>query len=123
MKLFLKLFPSLTFWGIFIYVILQVPYPENITQANLNQLFSFFIPLFLAITFSLNIFLKNVFISGSIALGLIFILIIQALHSLNLVSGGLIIISIGLLISYFKKNKKRDLTNLSKIPKLTKLRR
>lgn len=115
--------PSLIFWGIFIYVILQIPYPENLTAANATQLLSFFIPLFLAITLTLNLVLKNIFISSSISLGLIFLLFLKALDSLNLVTGILIIISVGLLASYFRKIKKKNLTKLPKIPKLTQLRR
>ena len=122
-KLLPRFIPALFFWGIFVYVILQIPYPETITQANVTQLLAFFIPLFLAITLTLNLILKNILMSGSISLGLIFLLILKSLDSLNIVTGILIVISIGLLISYFKKNKNRRLTNYSKIPKLTRLRR
>lgn len=132
MKHLLAISLALIFWVTLMVIILGVPYPNSLTEASFNQLFGFFIPLFFAVVFSLNVFLKNIFISGSISLGFIFILIIQALHSLNLVSGGLIMISIGLLVSYFRKNKKRspsinsgfkNLTNIPKIHKLTKLRR
>lgn len=124
MKKFLpKLFILLFFWGLFVYVVLQIPYPETITQANLTQLLVFFISLFLAISFTLNTFLKNIFISVSISLGLIFLLFLKALDSLNLVTAGLIIIPVGLLISYFRKNKHKSLTKWRKIPKLTQLRR
>ena len=115
--------PALFFWAIFIFVILLIPYPDSITQANFQQLFFFFTTLFCAIIFTLNIFLKNVFLSASIALGLNFVLILKALDSLNLVTGILTIISVGLLVSYFKKIKRRSLTKWGKIPKLTKLRR
>lgn len=128
--LFPKIIPALLLWAIFIYVILLIPYPDSITQANFQQLFFFFIPLFFAIIFTLNIFLKNVFLSASISLGLNFVLIVKALDSLNLVTGVLIIISVGLLVSYFKKRKRRSLipiesglTKWGKIPKLTKLRK
>ena len=124
MKKFLpKLFLSIFFWFVFIYVILNVPYPSSITQANVIQLLAFFIPLFLAITLTLNLILKNILMSGSIGLGLIFLLTVQSLDSLNIVTGILIIISIGLLISYFKKIKRRGLTNLPKIHKLHHMRK
>ena len=122
MPFILKLIQALVFWGIFSYVVFYVPYPESITQANFIQLISFFIPLYLALSFSLNIFLKNILISSSISLGLICILILKALDSLNLVTTVLTAVSIYLLVSYFRKNK-RGLTSLSKIPKLTTLRR
>lgn len=120
---FLKIIPSLFFWGIFIFVVLQIPYPETITQANAIQLFSFFIPLFLAISLTLNIFLKNIFISGSISLGIIFLSFLKALNSLNFVTAILVILSAGLLISYFRKIKRRNLTKWPKIPRLTNMRK
>lgn len=131
-KFLIKIVPILIFWGIFGYVILQVPYPESITQANPQQLLFFFIPLFLAIALTLNTFLKNIFSSLSITLGLIFLLILKALDSLNLVTGILTVISVGLLVSYFRKMNRRgpsinsgfkNLTKLPKIPKLTHWRK
>lgn len=122
-KFLIKIAPTLIFWGIFGYVILQVPYPDTLTQANLQQLLFFFIPLFFAIILTLNIILKNIFSSASISLGLVFLLILKALDSLNLVTGVLTVIAVGLLISYFRKMNRRSLTKLSKISKLTHLRK
>lgn len=118
-----KIIPILVSWGVFIYVILQVPYPETLTQASLLQILVFFIPLFLAFIFTFNSFLKNIFSSCSISLGIIFILTLKSLDSLNIVTSALTIIATSLLVSYFRKIKKRSLTNYSKIPKLTRLRR
>lgn len=123
MSFILKLIPTLVLWAIFAYVILQVPYPDSLTQANTTQLLSFFVPLFLAITFSANIFIKNIFISVSVSLGIISSLFLKALNSLNLVTAVLVILSIGLLVSYFRKIKRRNLTKWPKIPKLTHWRR
>lgn len=122
-KFLYRFVPVLTFWAIFIYVVLQVPYPESLTQANLTQLFAFFIPLFLSITLTLNVFLKNIFISGSISLGIIFLSFLKALDSLNFVTAILVILSAGLLISYFRKIKRRNLTKWPKIPKLHAVRK
>lgn len=122
-KLLQKIITVLIFWAIFAYVILQVPYPDSLTQANPKQLLFFFIPLFLAITLTLNILLKNIFSSASISLGLILLLILKALDSLNLVTGILTAVAVYLLVSYFIKVKRRSLTKLPKIPKLTKLRK
>lgn len=118
-----KIAPTLIFWGIFIYVVLQVPYPNSLTQANHIQLLTFFVPLFLAITLTLNILLKNIFIAGSISLGIILFLILKALDSLNLVTLSLTVIAGGLLVSYFRKIKRRNLTKLPKVPRLTRLRK
>lgn len=122
MSLAIKVLPAVVSWGIFIFVVLQVPYPENLTQANLTQLVSFFIPLFLALSLTINLFLKNYLSSCSISLGLISVLILKTLDSLNIVTSILIIITTALLISYFRKTK-RGLTNYSKIPKLTRLKK
>lgn len=122
-KLLPGVFLSLICWAIFAYVVLQVPYPDTLTQANLQQLLFFFIPLFLAITLTVNIFLKNIFISAAISLGIIFLLVLKALDSLNLVTLSLTIISVGLLVSYFRKIKRRNLTKLPKIPRLTHIRK
>lgn len=120
-KLIKRIIPSLLFWIVFIFIIFNTPYPDSLTQANLNQVIPFFASLFLVLLLTFNIFLKNIFISFSISLGVILFLILQALDSLNLVTGILIIISAGLLISYFKKTKSKHLVKLPKIPKLTKL--
>ncbi len=122
-KIITRIIPALFFWGIFIFTLLQIPYPQNITQAYLFQLILFFIPLFLAILLTLNIFLKKSLVAGSISLGTILLLILKALDSLNLITASLIVISVGLLISYFKKLKKKDLTKWEKIPKITNLGR
>lgn len=122
-KIISKIIPAIFFWGILAFVILKVPYPESLTQANLVQMSSFFIPLFLALSMTLNIFLKNVLSSLSFSLGLIFLLILKALNSLNIATAILTIVATYLLFSYFQKIKKRSLTKLPKIPKLTSLRR
>lgn len=115
--------PAILFWGAFIFFVLMIPYPQTLTEANALQISLFFIPLFLALMFSFNIFLKNALISFSVALGIILLLTLKALDSFNIVTGAVTIISTGLLISYFKKMKKRNLTKLPKIPKLTQLRK
>lgn len=111
-KIVLKIIPALFFWGIFIFVALKVPYPESLTQANIVQLLAFFVPLFLALSITLNIFFS---------LGLIFLLILQALDSLNIVTGALTAVAAYLLFSYFR-TKRRGLTKQTKISKLTQLR-
>lgn len=121
-RLLIKIAPAVIFWGIFAFTILQIPYPDSLTQANIIQLASFFIPLLLACIFTIEIFLKNVFVSFSVSLGLTFLLILKSLDSLNLVTVILVIVSVGLLVSYFRKNKTGSLTKSPKISKLTKLR-
>ena len=123
MNLFLEILLALIFWGVFAYVVLQIPYPNSLTQATPLQLLSFFTSLFLAITFTLNVFLTFLLLSIILALGIIFLLILKALDSLNLVTAILTLIAVGLLFSYFRKNKDKGLTSQSKIPKLTTLLR
>lgn len=121
-KVIIKIIPALIFWGIFTFVVFKVPYPESLSQANFAQISLFFAPLFLATAFTFNIFFKNILMSLSFTLCLIFLLILKALDSLNLVTGILVIISGGLLFSYFRKIKRKNLTKLPKIPKLRSLR-
>lgn len=122
-KIVLKIIPSLFFWGIFIFVVFQMPYPESLTQADAVQLLAFFVPLFLALSITLNLFLKNILLSFSFSLSLIFLSILQALDSLNIATATLTVVAAYLLLSYFIKAKKRSLTKLSKIPKLTRLQK
>lgn len=122
-QLFQKITVALVFWAIFIIVIFQIPYPENLTQANILQILGFFIPLFLAVNLTINIFFKNILLSSSISVGIIFILILKALDSLNLVTGAIIVIATILLVSYFRRIKRKSLTKLPKIPKLTHVRK
>ena len=119
-KLILKFIPAVIFWGIFAVVVLQVPYPDSLTQANALQIIPFFASLFLTLAFTINIFLKHFLSSSSISLGLIFLLILKALDTLNIVTGALTLIAIYLLFSYFRKIKKRSLTKLPKISRLTR---
>lgn len=99
--------PALLFWGVFIFVIFQVPYPESLTQASLFQVLAFFIPLFLALTFTL---------SAPIALGVVFLLLLKALDALNFVSVALVVTAVVLLLRV-------RLTSSGKISKLTSLQR
>lgn len=121
MRFFLKILPLLFFWGIFIFVIFRMPYPQTLIQANTVQLISFFVPLFLGITFTINLFLKNIYSSASLSFGLICLLTLKALDILNLVTALLTIAAVSLLVSYFWKMKRSSLTKLPKIPKLTHL--
>ncbi len=117
-KYFLKIIPALIFWAIFIFVIFQVPYPESLTQASLWQILTFFIPLFLSLSFTFNLILNYFTLSCIFSLGIILLLILKSLDALNLVTTGLTLLAIYLFISYFKKSKKRGLTSSTKIPKL-----
>src|SRR3989344_997006 len=118
-----KIISALILLGIFLLVVFTVPYPNTISSANSFQLLTFFIPLFLFMVLTIGVFLKNIYISGSLSLGLIFLLILKSLDSLNLVTAILIIITIYLLVSSFRRAKRGSLTKWPKIPKITKLRR
>ena len=122
MTIFLRAFLALISLVIFIYVILQVPYPDSLTSANAFQIFSFFTSLFLVLSFTLNIFFQFILRSIIISFGLILLLVLKGLNSLNLVSFGLTIIAFGLLLSYLKKPKSR-LTSRPKNPTLRNLSR
>lgn len=123
MKLLKRFLPLSLSLLLFIISILKIPYPNSLTQAGIVQIVGFFIPLFLAIMFTVNIFLKNFWVSASCALGIILLLILKALNSLSILTFAFVAISTGLLISYFRKIKKRNLQKVPKIPKLTRLRK
>lgn len=129
MKYFLKILPALICWGAFAFVVFKVPYPDSITAANYTQILPFFASLYLALILTFNILFRNILFSFSICLGLIFLLILKSLDSLNIVTGILITITTYLLADYFRKIKKRgpsrnsgfkNLTKRTKIPKLTR---
>src|SRR3989344_2108184 len=109
-------------WGIFIYVVLKIPYPETLTSANIFQVFSFFTSLFLSLSFTINLLLHFMLKSIVISFGIILIIVLKALNSLNIVSFGLTVIAFGLLLSYLKKQKSR-LTSRSNVPKIRNLSR
>lgn len=121
-KILYRFIPILIFWGVFIFVILQVPYPKSLTQADIFQILAFLIPLFFALTFTFNIFLKSTPSSTTLSLGIIFLLILKALDSFNFVTVALTILASWLLFSYFRKTR-RSLTKLQKISKLSGLQR
>ena len=121
MSLALKIIPALIFWGIFAYVILQIPYPYSLTQANPIQLLSFFVPLFLGLIFTIDVFLKFLIRSIIISFAIIILLILRALDSVNTISVILLLAATALLFSYFKKPS--SLTSEGNIPKLRSLRR
>ena len=121
-KILFKIFPVIFFAGIFSYVLFNVNYPPSLTQTTVFQLLAFLIPLYLLITFVLNLFFNFLLLAGISSLGLIILLTLQALDSLNLVTGGLTAVSVGLFISYFRKNRRGSLTKWPKIPKLTRIK-
>lgn len=121
-----KLFPVFLFGLIFTLVIWQVQPPKHLISINFFQIILFFVPLFLFLLFLINLFVQFLVWSMVISLGLIFLLILKALGSLNPVTLILILTAAGLFLKSFKKPKKFGLKNLSysaKIPRLTKLKR
>lgn len=105
MQYLIKVFPVIFTVVIFIFVVITIPYPESLAQANLTQIIPFFASFYLALTFIFNLILKNILLSLSISLGILFLLILNALDSLNILTGALTIIATALLISYFWKGK------------------
>lgn len=125
-KLVLKILVIIISGVLFFYTIFQVPYPSSLTSANPYQLIFFFIPLFLGLT-SLFFLKFNLLGSGSLALGIIILLVLKAFDSLNLATILLDLVATFLLFSYFKnlkafslkKSKARTLPKKPKQGKLT----
>lgn len=106
-KITLKTFLVIFFLLLFLDVLFNVSYPNSLTEASLFVSVAFFVPLFLLVIFLIDIFIDSIFISSSISLGLIILLLLKGLDSLNLISAILIVVTSGLFISYFAKNKKK----------------
>ena len=132
MQYFLRFLPILFFWGVFILVIFNVEYPNTIPEASLFQLVAFFLPLFLSLTFTVNLIIRNIPSSVAFSLGIILLLALKSLNSVNSLTVILVIIATVLLISYFKTANQRpstkrsgssDLTSNKFMPKLKNLRR
>lgn len=121
LKLLPKLLLALFLWGVFTYVIFYMDYPKSLTSATLLQLLFFFIPLSLALITTTNLFINFLLSSASISLGIILLLILKGLDSLNFVTTALTIISVYLLFSYFQKvkSKLKDGPKTGKVIKMT----
>lgn len=93
--------------------------PKTITDYP-AQISLFFIPFFLILVFSLNVFLKCYPRSITIAIGLSVVLSLQALSYLNIYNFIIIVTGIFLVIKFLKKPK---ISYQTKIPKLSHLKK
>ena len=108
MKKFLpKLFLPLFLWGVFIYIVNTFEPPQIFTQISLFQILLFFIPLFLALTFTINMLVRFLIFSFTIALALCLIILLKGIGGLNPISGLLTLFAFGLLLSYLKQFKRK----------------
>lgn len=114
-----KILPIIFFLLILSLIIWQVQPPSSLTSANALQVLLFFIPLFGLLIFTTNLifgfYLKSLFVS----LGVILLLIFQALSILNIFILAIIFIAIFLIIKSLKNPEKKRITN-SKIGNLSK---
>lgn len=115
-----KLIALLLFAGLFILVITNTEPPKSWNQASLFQIMAFFLPLLLAFTVLLDIFIRYIPHSFIIGLGLILGLSFYAVNQLNYLTGILVILIILFSWRVFPKMKlpRFRLTGGSKIPKL-----
>lgn len=114
---FLKRFLlALIFGAILAGVINFVEPPKSWGEASNFQILIFFIPLILFFTFLINLFLNHLPRSFALGLGLLMIIVLQALGKFNLITVTLIALSTSLLVWFIPKSR---LTKNPKIPKLT----
>lgn len=99
-----KSFIAVVAWLIFLIVIFTVDYPTSLANASVYQLLAFFIPLFVSIFLTLNIFAKSLLRSFIFSFGIILLLILKALDTLNLVTFAITLVAIYLLLGSFKNN-------------------
>ena len=126
MRFFLiRVLPALIFTSIFILVVYFIPPPPSWAEASIFQILIFFLPLLIALTLLLNIFLRLFSKSFSIALGLMVLVVLRSVDELNIVTIFLTITLSYLLSTTFKrppwqprKIAKLDKTSTVKIPKL-----
>lgn len=117
------LVPGIT-WGI---VIWKLSPPSSLIEANSAQLILFFAPLFLLLVSIMNLYFNFYLKSIVVGLGIIILLVLQALGILNIVSFILTLIAVLLILKTLKKTtpKRRfgapKLTPQVKIPKLSHL--
>ncbi len=100
----------------------HIDYPRSLIQASPLQLAAFFLPLFLALTATITLFVKATPFAAVGAFVLIMLLVLQALALLNLATLLLAVVIGWLLISFLKTYKPR-LTSRGGVPKLTNIRR
>lgn len=120
MSLFLKVILALIFWGFWVFVLFQIPYPKSLTEASPFVILSFFAPLFLSLIFTFDLFLKFILRSILISFLIIILLILKGLDLLNLITGTALLLTAALSLIY---SKKKSLTSNLKIPRLKALRR
>lgn len=108
MKKFLpKLLLPLISWGIFIYIVNTFEPSQTFTQISLFQALVFFIPLILALTFTINLIIRFLIFSFTISAALCLLLLLKGLGGLNPISGLLTLFAFGLLLSYLKQFKRK----------------
>lgn len=118
--------PSVISGLIFCLVLFYVKPPAPAEDTSIFQLLFLLLPLTSLVFFTLNLFLKSLFKSLIISLGLASFLILKTFNQLNIVTAPVIL---GLVIGVFKfpkkpKGRQKEMKNLfyqGKIPKLSKL--
>lgn len=118
---FKRLLPVLLLGLILGLVIWQTPPPASLTSASVLQLTLFLTPLFLLLTFLVDHFLRFFLRSLVVSLGLVILLVLKALDSLNIASLIMTVLAVVLIIKSLKKPKKLNYS--AKIPKLTSLKK
>ncbi|MBI2022731.1 hypothetical protein HYS97_02700 [Candidatus Daviesbacteria bacterium] len=123
-----RLLYAFVFGIVFFCVIFFVNPPKSWTQASYFQILIFFIPLLLFFTFFVNIFLNYLPRSFAISIGLLIIVVLQALGQLNYLYLIFIAFAISLLVWFIPKSRAKkkfpqSSNKFEKIPKLSSFRR
>lgn len=105
MSKYLKKLPIIFFGCLLGLVVWQIQPPASLTEASFFQIFLFFIPLFLLLTFIFNFYFCFLIRSLIISLGIILLLIFKSLDLLNFISSLFTISATILLVISFKKPK------------------
>ena len=105
--------------SVFIFVVFKIEPPKDWITASYFQIFIFFTPLLLIVTFFADLFIN--YLPKSFLFGLAFVVlaVLQALGLLNIITGAILVIITYLTSKFFPKTR---LTFFTKIPKLSAMR-
>lgn len=119
-KLFSKTLPVIFFGTFFTLVLILITPPLSWDQASVFQILIFFLPLLFLFTFFINIFLNFFPRSFIISLGVIVILVLQAINILNILTFILVTSITGFTVWKYQPSY---LTIPTRIPRLSRFRR
>lgn len=93
-------------WGVWIYVLLSIPpeYPNHFLSIPLSYIF-FFAPLFVSLFLTITLLLGNTRRGFLLSMGIIVLLILQLLKTVNFLTVGLLLASLLVFELYYTHDR------------------